>query len=385
MTGAIEIAPGIIVPDAFKEPPYVEKDFNEFKTKIRQDYNQNRVVNSQLVKKLLQEIILDNKVVVHPPLNKKGVNDILTQMYSNFEDADFQWRYLLLTRAGFFLSSFQPSSFSVDSLTLPEKFRPRKQELLDNYNVAKLKDPDKALIDVDKAFDVLAEDVMQYFRDHHDAYPVIDLIDSGAKGGSGDIRKLLIGVGLSINANGEVNDVITRSHTEGLTQTQFFNYSSQAMVSQYKKSVETAVPGYLIRKLNTLMAGVILADTPDCGTKKTLKMKVTKENFSSLIGRMYLQGSTLKQVKEDSLPLIGGTIKLRSPLYCKAPDGVCRTCYNPMFIDALKIPPKGKIGLLASTSQANMLTSLTLKAAHTGLSLNAEEVDLNKDIYEYSE
>jgi hypothetical protein len=43
------------------------------------------------------------------------------------------------------------------------------------------------------------------------------------------------------------------------------------------------------------------------------------------------------------------------------------------------------IGLLSSTAQASMLTNMTLKAAHTGLSLDKTAVDLTQDIFEFSE
>jgi len=382
---SVWLSDGILIPDKFKEPSYVENDFNEFKSKIKEDYKRNRALNSGLVKLLLKKYIFDNKINIDFTLDKKGVKRILNQMYKVFGADEFQHRYAMFTRAGFFLSSFQPSSFSTASLTLPDEFIPKKQKILDEFNKNKEKNYEEALIIADKAFDKLADEVLEYFRKHHDLYPVVDLIDSGAKGGTGDIRKLLISIGLSINSSGDINDVITRSHTEGLTQTQFFNYSSQAMVSQYKKSVETATPGYLIRKLNTIMTGVVLSQTYDCGSKRTLKMRVTEDNFSSFIGRNYLVGGKLKQFTENDTDLIGKDVNFRSPLYCKAEDGICMTCYNPEYAKKMNIVPGDSIGLLASTSQANMLTSLTLKAAHTGLSLNKAKINLKEDIFQYSE
>jgi len=379
------LSEGLIIPDKFKEPGFVKKDFEEFSSKIKEDYRRNRVLNSNLVKLLLKKYIFNNKINIDIVLNKKGIKKVLDEMYKVFGADEFQHRYVMFTRAGFFLSSFQPSSFSTASLTLPEEFIPKKQKILDEFNKNKEKNYEEALINADKAFDKLADEVLEYFRKHHDLYPVVDLIDSGAKGGTGDIRKLLISIGLSINSSGDINDVITRSHTEGLTQTQFFNYSSQAMVSQYKKSVETAIPGYLIRKLNTLMSGVTLSKTYDCGTKRTLKIRITEDNFNSFIGRNYVSVGRLKQITEKDTDLINTDINLRSPLYCTAEDGVCMTCYNPDFAKKMNIGPGDNIGLLASTSQANMLTSLTLKAAHTGLSLNKAKIDLTKDIFQYCE
>jgi hypothetical protein len=314
-------------------------------------------------------------------------------MYDTYDNEEFQWRYYMLYRAGFFLSTFAASSFTPESLELPDKFRKLKEEYLEEYNqklneVKTQEDQMRAYLWIDKKFKALAKDVLEYFREHRDEYPIIDSFDSGAKGSPDDLRKLLIAVGLSINAKGEINDVIGRSHAEGLTPTQFFNYSSQAIVSQYKKSNETATPGYLIRQLNTVTSGIKLSNSQDCGTKRRLKFKIiNKELLKALEGKMYSTTNSggLKQIQGNETDLVGTVIYLRSPLYCEAEDGICVTCYNPKYVARMQLEPGAGIGILASTSQAGILTAMTLKSAHTGLSLDQEEVDLTEDIYNYSE
>lgn len=382
-----ETIPGIVIPDVFKEPDYVKSEIEIFKKSVQEDYVRNKVMNTKLIRKLLEKHIFNDKIQPRYPLNKKGVQYILNEMYSKFDEDEFQWRYLMLMRVSFFLSTYSPSSFTWNSLKLPDQFKPKKQAIIEKYNTDKEKDPTGSLTIADKAFNNLADEVLDFFRANQDEYPVVDLIDSGAKGGTSDIRKLLISIGLSINSAGEVNDVIGRSHAEGLTQTQFFNYSSQAIVSQYQKSVQTAIPGYLIRKLNTLMAGVVLSRTHDCGSKKYIKFKILSEEvLESFDGRLYksMYGLSTINAQKDK-DLIGETLSFRSPFECKSEDGICWTCYNPKFIARMDMKQNAKIGLLASTSSANMLVSLTLKAAHTGLSLNAEKIDMRHDIYEYSE
>jgi hypothetical protein len=76
---------------------------------------------------------------------------------------------------------------------------------------------------------------------------------------------------------------------------------------------------------------------------------------------------------------------VRSPMYCKAEDGICSTCYNPSFVERMNLHDTSGIGLLASTSTAVLLTNMTLKAAHYGLSLNKTTIDFTNDIFEFSE
>jgi DNA-directed RNA polymerase subunit beta' len=378
---------GVVIPDAFKQPDWVESSFSNFEKIVKTDFNKNKVLNSALVRKAFKEYILDNKISPPYPLNKSNVGKLLEKLYNVFGDEEFQWRYMLIYRVGFFLSSLVSISFTPDSLTLPTQFKKKRLKIIDEYkkkieDSSNQQDKEKAIMWVDKNFKSLTSEVLTYFRENREIYPIVDSIDSGAKGGNDDLRKLLVAIGLSINAKGEINDVIERSGSEGLTPTQFFNYTSQAIVSQYKKSSETAAPGYLIRQLNTIMTGVKLSKIIDCKTKGRLNVHIlNKDMLKSMSGKLY-DGGVISPSDTD---LIGKSIKLRSSLYCKAQDGICHSCYNPAFIEKMNLTTNAGIGLLSSTAQAGLLTNMTLKAAHTGLSLDKSEIDLTNDIFEYSE
>ena len=380
----------IVIPEAFKQPEWFNADWDKFRQAVKDSYK-NNTLNTAAVRKAIKEIILDNKISPPYPLDKKAINKVLDKMYKVFGDEDFQWRYQLLYKAGFFLSTYVADSFTPETLELPDQFKPKRQKIIQEYkekiNSARTeKQREEAIMWVDNAFKKLTKEVLEYFREHRDKYPIVDAIDSGSKGSPDDLRKLLVAIGLSINAKGEINDVIDRSGAEGLTPTQFFNYTSQAIVSQYKKSRDTAIPGYLIRQLNTIMAGVKLSKEIDCGTQRFLSIKIlNKDMLVSMRGKLRKTTTGLTPISPDDTDLIGQTIKIRSPLYCKAPDGICKTCYNPDFVDRMNLTANAGIGLLASTAQAGMLTNMTLKAAHTGLSLSKEEVDLTTDIFEFSE
>ncbi len=379
--------PGVVIPEAFKQPDWVEADFKIFTDTIKADYNKNNLLNIALVRKLFNQYILGGKLKASFPLHDKNVSKLLEKMYPIFGSEEFQWRYMLIYRTGFFLSSLVSISFTPEALVLPDKFKKERSKLIDEYKKKKEESNSQVEIDktinwINKEFNNLALRVLDYFREHREVYPIIDSLDSGAKGKPDDFRKLLVAIGLSINARGEINDVVDRSGSEGLSPTQFFNYSSQAIVSQYKKSSETAIPGYLIRQLNTIMVGVKLSKTIDCQTKGRLSIHIQdKDMLKSMVGKIY-EGGVLS---EDDTSLIGKRVKLRSPLYCKAEDGICHKCYCPDFIERMHLETNAGIGLLSSTAQANMLTSITLKAAHTGLSIDKIEVNLQEDVFEFCE
>ncbi len=376
----------IVIPEAFAPPGWYEKTKKEFRERVIENYKKNGMkLDNTFVKKMLVQVLLNqNSLKIKYPLDKKNITLLMDQMYQLFPDDEFLWRYQLVYEAGFFLSTLVPSSFSPEALTLPEQFKKKRQEIIVKFKVQEKINRDKAIIQANKDLDKLTQEVAQYFRDND--IKVIDLIDSGSKGGMADIRKLLVATGLSINSKGVINDIILNSHTDGLEQTQFFNYSSQGIVSLYAKSTETAIPGYLIRKLYTMMEPINMSANVDCGSKEYFHFIVQNDDMAKrLVGRIYKDGNSFEQVQEDDYKdLVGKTILLRSPLYCKAKDGVCKTCFNPKYVEDLGLVPKDKLGLKVVGSIAGTLTDLTLKASHTGLSLNQAEVDIRKDIKQYT-
>jgi len=384
-----------VVPEPFKEPDWVETSLNEFKEKtkevLRRESDQKKV--NKEVQKFIYEIIMNKKVLPFYPLNKKNITKTVQKMWDVFGEDEFIYRYYLFGHVGFFLGTLKPAGFSVESLELPEEFKRKKEKLLINYQKMIEKgekgekggkdSKGKAISWIDKEFDKLTKEVIDYWDSN--GIDTADIVLSGSRGSSDDIRKLIVAVGLSINSKGEINDIILNPHIEGLSQTQMFNYSSQAIQALYAKSSETAVPGYLARKLSTMMEPVVLSEVVDCKATKFLTVEVqSDEVFEALIGRVQFNGKVIKEGDYEKYK--GKKIKLRSPLYCKAKDGICKTCYNPEYVEKLKMKPKEKIGLIASTFMgSDALVNLTLKKSHVGISLDAEQVNLEEDIFKYAE
>jgi len=374
-----------VIPEKFKEPEWVEKDFQRFKEVVKNALNDPKLKGNvnKIVKNAIKEIILDKKVDPVFPMNKKGISKTVQKMWEKFDSDEFIYRYVLLGRVGFFLATIKPAGFSIESLALPEEFKKKKLNILKEYEKkVETIGKDKAIQWVDKEFNKLTEEIVDYWEKN--GIDTANIVRAGSRGGIDDIRKMLVAVGLSINSKGEINDVILNSHIDGLSQTQMFNYSSQAIQALYSKSSETAVPGYLARKLSTMMEPVNLSEIPDCKSNKYLKIEVLDEDIlEAIAGRVTRSG---KIIKETDTQHIGKTVELRSPLYCKAEDGICRTCYNPEYVKRLKLQPGAKIGLIVSTYMgSDALVNLTLKKSHVGISLDLEEVNLEEDIFKFAE
>jgi hypothetical protein len=376
----VKVTADWVIPEAFKAPIQYLEILDKFKKEVKA--NLGKPDENKIVKKLLEELILDNKIKPDYPLTKKNIAKLVEKMWEKFDNTNFVYRYWLLMQAGFFLSTLKPSGFSPESLKLPEKFIKRKMELLAKFEELSKKDKEKAIQWIDKEFNKLTEEVIDYWE--KEGVNVVDIIRAKARGSAADIRKMLVAVGLSITSAGTINDVILKSQIEGLEQTQFFHYTSQAIQALYAKSTETALPGYLARKLSTIAEPVVLSQVKDCGSKKYLEVEILDQDvLDALDGRVTNTGV---QIDSNDKKWIGKKVKLRSPLYCKAKDGICETCLNPKYVKRLGLKPGARLGLIATTNISNQaLVNLTLKKSHTGLSLNLEPVNLEEDIFKYAE
>ncbi len=368
-----------VYPKQRKVPDWVVKNLTEFHTRIKTATSKNLSeyqLQDELIE-IIEDTILHPKIKITKALSSKEILNVLNKTDKLTNDTEFMWRYYLLMQAGFTLSSIIPSSFQPETLELPKEFVLEKDKLVKTYEASE-KTTDDAM-KFQEGITKIAEKVKKYFEDN--SIHIVDLMNSGAKGNVGHIQSLLLSVGLSINSFGEINDVISNSHAEGMTQTQFFNGSSQAIQALYAKSAETAKPGYAGRKLSAVAEGVKLSSSKNCGTTNYLELRIRDSKMlEAVIGRYYKSKLGVERQIDESSDLIGDVIKLRSPLYCKAKDGICERCYNELFVQRLKMTAGENIGLLAATGLTGSLVNLTLKKSHTGIKLDKEAVDFRQEI-----
>jgi len=362
-----------IIPEYLQLPNWVEYRLNEFEKDIRKISNMNSIdkITKDNLMDTLEKNILHKSYKITKPLDSKEIGNII-RIYDEKiqDDLEFMWWYYLLLNSGFLLNSIYPSSFSPEVLELPLEFKKKKNQLELEFKEEKIDD-----YQYQKKIKELSKDLKQFFKDK--GYNLVDLIDSGAKGNLSHIQELLLGIGMSVSATGEINDMINNSLSEGLEQTQFFNKSSTAIGALYAKSIETAKPGYLGRRLNAVGERVVLSTKKDCGSTKYLTLRVQDANFqTSLEGRVLKDGSQIT----PEMNLVGMKVQIRSPLYCLAKDGICEKCYNPLYVKKWKLTPGAPIGTMASTTSTGNLVNLTLKKSHVGINAELDRINFKEDL-----
>ena len=100
--------------------------------------------------------------------------------------------------------------------------------------------------------------------------------------------------------------------------------------------------------------------------------------LKALVGRYYIdENNKLSLISLEDKHLVGKTIKLRSPLFCRNRKGICRTCYG----EHINIVNSKYIGVVAAQSLGEVTTQLVLRTFHlSGAALLRDDTGKQADI-----
>jgi DNA-directed RNA polymerase subunit beta' len=190
------------------------------------------------------------------------------------------------------------------------------------------------------------------------------MIDSGARGSWDQAKQIVLSRGFIANFNGDIiPEPIKHSLLEGLTQEEFFNSTYGCRKGLLDVAVNTGTSGYLSRKLIFTCANLqIDTNLKDCGTKDLLEVWVgTEKKAKMLVNRYYDDKKELKKITKDNYrSIVGTTIMLRSPIFCKSPK-LCTTCYGDLY----KSLHSRFVGVIAAQTLGERGTQLVLRTFHT--------------------
>ena len=165
----------------------------------------------------------------------------------------------------------------------------------------------------------------------------------------------------------------------------------KAMILNYKYVKKS---GYLTRKLELLTLDLKFSKKKDCQTEHYLDVIVeNKETLRAIVDKYYLtKTGKLKIVKETNEKLIGKTIQVRSPIFCKelTKGKICAKCFGNLYSIVKEFKP-GLVATLFLTSQftQNLLSSKHLIRVNKKKIIWSEELlkyfDIKKEIFELKE
>ncbi len=218
--------------------------------------------------------------------------------------------------------------------------------------------------------------------------PIWIMYDSGARGSTTQIRQLAGFRGLMTKPNGRIIETPIRANfREGLRGLEYFSSTHGARKGLADTALKTADSGYLTRKLVEVTQDVTITGM-DCGTSNGVaKGAVTSGEHEevamadNIFGRVacdnivniftnevvvkagdIIDRETAKKIQDMDL----GKIRVRSPLTCEMPYGICAKCYG-MDLSTGKLVEQGTaVGVIAAQSIGEPGTQLTMRTFHIG-------------------
>jgi len=220
--------------------------------------------------------------------------------------------------------------------------------------------------------------------------------DSGARGSPAQIRQLSGMRGLMSKPDGSIIETpITANFREGLSVLQYFISTHGARKGLADTALKTANSGYLTRRLcDVSMDSVINID--DCGTKESIVVtsiidggEIIQALTDRILGRVIAEpiydadGKELFPVNtmldEDALEVIDelnlSSLKIRSPMTCDAPIGVCSMCYGRDLARGHLVHRGEAVGVVAAQSIGEPGTQLTMRTFHIGGAASSSSED----------
>jgi len=218
--------------------------------------------------------------------------------------------------------------------------------------------------------------------------PIFLMTDSGARGSVDQIQQLAGMRALMAKPSGEIIETPIKSNfREGLTVLEYFSSTHGARKGLADTALKTANSGYLTRKLIDVSQNVIAIER-DCQTLQGItKSTVSRGEQIDVPLSQLIVGRTARDnirnpitdemiVRENEvitpeaaakIEALGlDAIRVRSPLTCDSPFGICAKCYGWDLSTSQLVEEGLAVGIIAAQSIGEPGTQLTLRTFHTG-------------------
>ena len=215
---------------------------------------------------------------------------------------------------------------------------------------------------------------------------VYDMLNSGARGSHSQLTQMAGMKGLITNTIGETIEFpIISCSKEGLTPLEYFITTHGSRKGLTDTALNTAKAGYLTRRLFDVAQDAIVS-MEDCGTKefirvssvgasgietslsKNVKGRFLAEDVAQGDGEVIFKKGTLLSKNDAKLIESKGIkeVSVRSPLNCKAAQGVCVKCYGEDLGLHKTVDLGEAVGTVAAQAIGEPGTQLTMRTFHAG-------------------
>ena len=353
---------------------------------------------------MFNEILEPGMPFYNHDLDKKGLANIIADCHLIL-GRDSTLRLLdQLKESGFRAATRAGLSFGKDDMVVPptkDKIIAQTQKDVEKIHVAHqrgiITEGERYLKVIDAwthARERIGEDMLHELRNdtrNGKLYvnPIFCMVMSKARGSVEQIRQLAGMRGLMAKPSGKIiEQPIKANFREGLRVLEYFSSTHGARKGLADTALKTADSGYLTRKLADVAQNVVIG-FDDCGTENGVDKgtvyqgdKVAVSFVDSVRGRVAMHSVVDPMTEEviiekNSLITIdiakriervasSESIRVRSPLTCEAPIGICARCYGMDLSRSALAEPGLAVGIISAQSIGEPGTQLTMRTFHIG-------------------
>ena len=340
---------------------------------------------------IFQESLPEDYPFVNDQMNSKKLGSIVGDIIRRYRQEEAELILDRIKELGFEYATKSAVTWGMDDLIVP----PEKEALL--------RDADKEIEQVDehwrngllskeersaKVIEIwqrvksTVEKLVPQSLMHPEGKSVFSIIDSGSRGSWSQPVQMSGMKGLVINPAGRIIELpIKNSFKEGFNVLEYFISTHGARKGTADTALRTSTAGYLTRRLIDVSHDVLIIEEDCKDTKGLVVLKKDAEDLGQSLalkigGRIALEdiGSYVKKgeviewvaaqkISEDSSI---HEFRVRSPLSCKIPRGLCKKCYGWDLGSGKMIEMGSAVGIVAAQSIGEPGTQLTMRTFHTG-------------------
>ncbi|MHC4481380.1 MAG: DNA-directed RNA polymerase subunit beta', partial [Planctomycetota bacterium] len=353
---------------------------------------------------IFNDILPEGMPFYNCPLASSGLNRVIHDCYERLGRQKTVEMLDDMKDLGFHAATEAGISFAMQDLRLP----PNKEKILRDteklvkritaaYREGAITDIERRQRVIDEwnaATDAVAKEMFEELaNDERDGEPYLNpvylMMESGARGKSLQVSQLAGMRGLMAKPSGQIIETpIKANFREGLDVLEYFSSTHGARKGLADTALKTAESGYLTRRLADVAQNVIVT-ARDCGTangitkgpvirgdriavslRQIITGRVARDNIVDLVNdevivreNEIITEQIARRIEELDERM---KIRVRSPLTCEAPQGICALCYG-MDLARKALAERGlTAGIIAAQSIGEPGTQLTMRTFHIG-------------------
>ena len=370
-----------------------------------------RTIRTTIGRVIFNDILPEGLPFYNLELDKKAINNIISDCYRKLDRHATIELLDKIKTLGFQAATWAGISISKNHLVVPPQkdgivaeAKLKVEEIEHAYEEGAITDQERhnSIIDCwTHARELVGQAMMKSLskdigNGSEGFNPVYVMADSGARGSQEQIRQLAGMRGLMAKPSGVIIETpIIANFREGLKVLEYFSSTHGARKGLADTALKTADAGYLTRKLADVAQNVVINED-DCGTIYGISKGCVRQGEEIKVSlSQNIKGRTARDtiinkqtgevvVKENQMiteeiakkieALGYDKIRLRSPLTCQTPIGMCAKCYG-MDLSSGKLVEQGMaVGIIAAQSIGEPGTQLTMRTFHIGgIAMKARE------------